>query len=144
MMYFWASRLHVSSYPGSSEADHKINTASFPYLSFFSSSWLMLTSCPEASWDFLVMDSSSASTRIFSLARMSAFFSTERTLPSSAGGKEICTVSNITALYLFWIVDNTLFWCLCSFHNHYITIWVFIHLQTTMTPIWGINNWCVL
>lgn len=52
------------------------------YLSFFSSSWLMWTSCPEASWDFLVMDSSSASMRIFSLARTSAFFSPERTFPS--------------------------------------------------------------
>lgn len=87
MMYFCASCLHVSSYPGSGEADCKINTAPSPYLSFFSSSWLMLTSCPEASWDFLVMVSNSASTRIFSLARTSDFFSTERSLPSSAGGK---------------------------------------------------------
>lgn len=42
----------------------------------------MWTSCPEASWDFLVMDSSSASMRTFSFASTSAFFSPERTFPS--------------------------------------------------------------
>lgn len=61
------------------------------YRSFFSSSWLMRTSCPEASWDFLLMDSSSASTRFFSLARSSALFSPERTFPSrTADGSGVC------------------------------------------------------
>lgn len=73
----------------SAHTDGKVDMASSPsYLSFFSSSWLMCTSCPEASWDFLDMDSSSASTRVFSLARASARFSPERTLPSSAGERE--------------------------------------------------------
>lgn len=71
------------------------------YRSFFSSSWLMMTSCPEASWDFLVMDSRSASTRIFSLVRLSAFFSPERTFPSNAGVRMRGDIFNVT---FNWII----------------------------------------
>lgn len=48
----------------------------------------MMTSCPEASWDFLVIDSSSASTRILSLRSASVFFSPKRTLLSKAVPKK--------------------------------------------------------
>lgn len=48
----------------------------------------MWTSCPEASWDFLVMASSSASKHIFSLAKDSALFSLEQTFPSIAGRQD--------------------------------------------------------
>lgn len=76
------------------------------YLSFFSSSWLMWTSCPEASWDFLVTASSSASKHIFSLAKDSALFSLEQTFPSIADRQD---------------TENMLFWMsllLCVIRGH--------------------------
>ncbi len=75
------------------------------YLSFFRSSWLIITSWPDASWDFLVMDSSSASKRVFSLTSPSAAFSPKRTFSFKATHKmQLCLLleveQNITSIIL--------------------------------------------
>lgn len=125
-----------SSFPLSAEADCKIDTASSPYLSFFSSSWLMLTSCPEASWDFLVMDSSSVSKRTFSLAMASTFFSPERTLPSSAGRRERRS-KFVFFCCVFGRIYNVV---MCVKHQINIAVSIF---KVTYRCLWSIKNLCI-
>lgn len=83
------------------------------YLSFFRSSWLIITSWPDASWDFLVMDSSSASKRVFSLTSPSAAFSPKLTFSSKATHKMqlhllLEVKQNINSIILWYVIYNSL------------------------------------
>ncbi len=83
------------------------------YLSFFRSSWLIITSWPDASWDFLVMDSSSASKRVFSLTSPSAAFSPKRTFSFKATHKmQLCLLleveQNIISIILWYVIYSSL------------------------------------
>ncbi len=89
------------------------------YLSFFRSSWLIITSWPDASWDFLVMDSSSASKRVFSLTSPSAAFSPKRTFSFKATHKmQLCLLleveQNIISIILWYVIYSSLWDCTSS------------------------------